>query len=657
MSAKFNIHNPVRSSNDLESSKLHWWRNRIAPWIMAGSLVIFSFGASSEDIDLSSLQLNDNASTLNTPKGVALRLTLAKPEQMGSAFTKNKINIGESFSTFFTFRITTPSNGAPASADGLRFVVQSVSSEDVGKPAVDKPNAAGTEAQFTLDALSVNGSTGSYNLPNQTASFLNFLKPVDFHTTIVEPGQTVGNINFGNTLIKLGEIGGTKWDDLNGDGVRTENESGIAGVTIYLDLNDNGALDEGEPRQVTDETGKYQFSNLKVGTYVVREEVVPKVKFLDVFAIFLSIHWSLISVYVILGWLSFLLYKVKTSGKRATHVELVIVSKASESVKASLFKCIHYHLTKFGCDLTVNIVIDEGSDLEEQVSQFIGNRIDCQVVIVPKAFECQAIAKGRAIEYFIRNHVAPHKWYAFVDDDNKVMTDDFLYEVPIYEKKGYTCANGILKPRIGRSKITYIADHLRWFDDLSLFRFGTGLLGSAINGMHGELLLCKGQVLKDVSFNRETITEDFAFARELIKKGYKFWQSNTVISILSPHGIIDFFRQRNRWYRGLAKDVLTADWKTRLFSGVRLVIWKLSIFGSWLLFPLWFFMDIPMSIKLFCLVGALHYYIAYLVGVINLTEKWYRKWPFLLLIPLYSVLEAIPPHYQPKQKGFIVIEK
>jgi hypothetical protein len=378
---------------------------------------------------------------------------------------------------------------------------------------------------------------------------------------------------------------------------------------------------------------------------------------LEIFTIFLSIHWSLISVYVILGWSSFFLYKVKQSRKRATHVELVIVSKASEYVKSSLFGCMQYHLKNFGCDVIINIVIDEGCDLEEKISKFIKGTMGCNLIIVPKDFKCKAVAKGRAIEYFIRNYVNPQKWYAFVDDDNNVMTDDFLYEIPYYEKKGYSCANGILKPRVGRSKITFIADHLRWFDDLALFKFGTGLLGTAINGIHGELLLCKGHVLKEVTFDRKTITEDFAFARELIKKGHQFWQSKTVISILSPHNFTGFIEQRNRWYRGLAKDVLTADWKTTLFAGVRTMLWKLSLFGSWLLFPLWFFVELPMLIKLFCLVGASHYYMAYFFGVMNLRESWTQKWPFLLLIPLYSVLETLPPHYRPKKKGFIVIEK
>jgi uncharacterized repeat protein (TIGR01451 family) len=61
-------------------------------------------------------------------------------------------------------------------------------------------------------------------------------------------------------------------------------EPGLAGVTIYLDLNNNGQLDAGEPTTLTrqddpatttvDELGTYQFTQLAAGTYTVRE-VVP----------------------------------------------------------------------------------------------------------------------------------------------------------------------------------------------------------------------------------------------------------------------------------------------------------------------------------------------------------------------------------------------
>jgi subtilisin-like proprotein convertase family protein len=79
------------------------------------------------------------------------------------------------------------------------------------------------------------------------------------------------------------EIRGTKWSDLNGDGGRNDNEPGLAGVTIYLDLNNDEVLGEDEPQTLTaadnpetleDETGTYAFTELMPGTYIVRE-VVP----------------------------------------------------------------------------------------------------------------------------------------------------------------------------------------------------------------------------------------------------------------------------------------------------------------------------------------------------------------------------------------------
>jgi len=86
----------------------------------------------------------------------------------------------------------------------------------------------------------------------------------------------MNNINFGNTYEKpRTEIMGMKWHDINGDGKIDVGEPGLAGVTIFLDLNDNGVFEEAnEPHQTTNEQGHYRFSDLEAGTYVVRE-VVP----------------------------------------------------------------------------------------------------------------------------------------------------------------------------------------------------------------------------------------------------------------------------------------------------------------------------------------------------------------------------------------------
>ena len=78
-------------------------------------------------------------------------------------------------------------------------------------------------------------------------------------------------------------ISGVKWEDVNQNGVFDQGERGLAGVTIYSDLNHNGVLDDFEPTTVTggmdpatglDEAGRYFLEGLEPGVHFIRE-VVP----------------------------------------------------------------------------------------------------------------------------------------------------------------------------------------------------------------------------------------------------------------------------------------------------------------------------------------------------------------------------------------------
>ena len=80
------------------------------------------------------------------------------------------------------------------------------------------------------------------------------------------------NLDFGNA--KLPSIAGLKFADASGDGLCQDGEVGVEGVTIYLDLDLNGAFEPGEPSVVTDDRGGYRFENLLPGTYHLRE-IVP----------------------------------------------------------------------------------------------------------------------------------------------------------------------------------------------------------------------------------------------------------------------------------------------------------------------------------------------------------------------------------------------
>lgn len=68
-----------------------------------------------------------------------------------------------------------------------------------------------------------------------------------------------------------GTLSGTKWNDLDGDGARQTGEPGLPNWTIYLDLNEDGNLNPGEPSTLTDVDGNYIFTGLPAGDYVVAE--------------------------------------------------------------------------------------------------------------------------------------------------------------------------------------------------------------------------------------------------------------------------------------------------------------------------------------------------------------------------------------------------
>jgi hypothetical protein len=87
--------------------------------------------------------------------------------------------------------------------------------------------------------------------------------------TILSPGEQVWCCKFGN--VKLGEINGIKFLDLNMNRVRDNGEAYLDGWTIYLD----GVLVNGtvvHKQTVTSNGGKWSFTGLLPGTYKVSEE-------------------------------------------------------------------------------------------------------------------------------------------------------------------------------------------------------------------------------------------------------------------------------------------------------------------------------------------------------------------------------------------------
>jgi cellulose synthase/poly-beta-1,6-N-acetylglucosamine synthase-like glycosyltransferase len=171
------------------------------------------------------------------------------------------------------------------------------------------------------------------------------------------------------------------------------------------------------------------------------------------------------------------------------------------------------------------------------------------VLVVPKD---QDGTKYKAVRWFALSHARPDTWYIFLDDDSYPLDTKFLQDIAYYGARGFVAGNGVLVPRPGRSALAYALDWIRHFDDLTRFRLALEVLRRPIFGMHGELLIIRGDVLRELwPAVGDTVTEDFRLAMELVRRRYRTFQSRTYVSIKSPNSLRDFVRQRARWANAL----------------------------------------------------------------------------------------------------------
>jgi hypothetical protein len=88
-------------------------------------------------------------------------------------------------------------------------------------------------------------------------------------------------LNFGNYQLHNGDVNGSKFHDVNNNGVWDDGEEPLSDWEIYIDENQNGQWDSGEPKTTTSATGYYEFTNLEPGYYNVME--VPKAGWFQTF--------------------------------------------------------------------------------------------------------------------------------------------------------------------------------------------------------------------------------------------------------------------------------------------------------------------------------------------------------------------------------------
>ena len=88
----------------------------------------------------------------------------------------------------------------------------------------------------------------------------------DPHSVNLAAGEDFNDADFG--YFKLVTLSGTKFDDVDGDGVKDAGDPGLAEWEIELDIDSNGTIDQ---TVLTEADGTYRFANIGPGTHTLSE--------------------------------------------------------------------------------------------------------------------------------------------------------------------------------------------------------------------------------------------------------------------------------------------------------------------------------------------------------------------------------------------------
>ncbi len=224
-------------------------------------------------------------------------------------------------------------------------------------------------------------------------------------------------------------------------------------------------------------------------------------------------------------------------------------------------------------------------------------------ILVPDSFQTRfARYKARALEFFrLEIQLQDNDWVLHLDEESVIDAQgvaaclDFCLRSPHLMGQGTILYNN---RNFWRHPLIAIADCIRVGDDLARFYLQFAYLHKPIFGIHGSFLLVNGKVANEITWDlSDSLTEDYEFSVQYMKRGYSCGYVDGVVREQSPESILDFLKQRRRWLVGIRSIAQHSGW-ARIWiliwscNPVILVIGLISTFNlfgadkptSWLVF-------------------------------------------------------------------------
>ncbi|KAL3889655.1 hypothetical protein ACJMK2_001989 [Sinanodonta woodiana] len=302
-------------------------------------------------------------------------------------------------------------------------------------------------------------------------------------------------------------------------------------------------------------------------------------------------------------------------------------------------------------------------------------------LVVPETYVTRnnSFFKARALHYCLQSEIN-----ILSDDDWLVHLDE---ETILTEGSVIGLANfaGQELGSIGQGVITYaneevvnwwttLLDSVRVSVDFGMMRFCFKRLNCPAFGFKGSYIIVKVSVEKKIGFDfgpRGSIAEDVVFALTAWKMGYKFNFVEGEMWEKSPFSLVDYVKQRKRWFVGHMYTILSSEipLKCKLWLIPTDLGWLL-LFGNILNFPVSFVFPIPMPIALNVIAGSMGGLMIFLFifgSIKSISIRKYgliRKVLFILWtvisIPLAACLDASASLYGVITRdsgGFHIVEK
>jgi beta-1,4-mannosyltransferase len=290
---------------------------------------------------------------------------------------------------------------------------------------------------------------------------------------------------------------------------------------------------------------------------------------------------------------------------------------------------------------------------------------DVRIIVVPEDYRTPNSSrfKARALQYaLLHSSISDTAWIVHLDEEtqptssaikgicNFIRREEQSQELHIGQ-------GGLLYHREWeRHPFLTLADTGRTGDDFARFYF-QHRLGVTLFGLHGSFIVVRNDIEKATGgFDfgpHGDITEDAFWAVKAMENGLRCAWVEGYLEEQSCMSLLDFLRQRRRWFQGLLKVALYAPVKLRwrLCLGLNTVLWGLAPFAMLFTFGnLFHNVPIAPTIRFLASYSFATFATLYVTGLkANMDEHGIQCWRkrtavtlwLLLLLPVFAAMEGL----------------